>query len=98
MSDDSCSSTPRRQRFIIVVYVVVLPNGDVAVFDNIEDATVFSEARGGRLHEAEVNERAREGVRVPPPISPSRCSCSPTGLGRMTAIMRCANFRCPMST
>jgi hypothetical protein len=99
MSDDSCSSTPRRHRYVVVVFVVVLPNGDVAVFDNMEDATSFSESRGGRLHEAEVNERVREGVRLPStPSSPPRCNCAPTGLGRMTAIMRCANFRCPMNT
>jgi len=102
MSDESCYSTPRRHRLIMIVYVVVLPNGDVAVFDTLQHATAFSEVRGGRVHEAEVNEDIREGVRVPaaptPTGSPPRCSCAPTGLGRMTAIMRCANFHCPMNT
>ena len=104
MSDDSSYTTPRRHRIILVVFVVVLPNGDVAVFDTIQHATAFSDARGGRVHEAEVNEDIREGVRVPTPTagsaasSPPRCNCAPTGLGRMTAIMRCSNFRCPMNT
>ena len=94
MSDDSSYTTPPRHRNILVVFVVVLPNGDVAVFDTIQHATAFSDARGGRVHEAEVNEDIREGVRVPTPTARAAslgsdcCSSQPCGASGASCCLR----------